>query len=529
MVKKWANNSQSFHSAGYSKRGNLSQADVVLAQLQAQISEFADALKETTSKCKKLRSCLSSVAEKVCDMEYGTGQLGGKNQMLSLSDTQLRDFIIQNCLEQKVKMAQTIQSLQEMYLAERTQKDQVAKQLLDTQNELNNSLVKIQTLTNELNLRPQMKVTDYDENKNRSLNEFKNEHQFGTTLYPDDNQSQKDKRMDYSTSISDTNYENMNIENGSFKQQTEDDRVIVEGNQVFSVNIILNSCDTYQRSLLKLIADSRENEQPKIVDLAKSAAEFGSDTVIRRNLKSMVENHLLEQQSISTPIRKKITLYSLSEIGREVYKELYGNYPPLDEMSQIVQMHATLNHGYCIKDTASVLASLGYTDICIDSTKNAVTVADGRRYVPDITAMFDSNITYWEVELGHHHDADMVDKLSKANRVAKTVYIVVDKKETKVILQRQVNEFRKQMIRQRSDVNLIVYVGTLSELQDKVYLTVPENRMDLRGRQRRKESGFNNESSQDQRRGRSERIPETNEELVPKPRKRPERAVRKMD
>lgn len=175
--------------------------------------------------------------------------------------------------------------------------------------------------------------------------------------------------MDYSTSISDTNYENMNIENGSFKQQTEDDRVIVEGNQVFSVNIILNSCDTYQRSLLKLIADSRENEQPKIVDLAKSAAEFGSDTVIRRNLKSMVENHLLEQQSISTPIRKKITLYSLSEIGREVYKELYGNYPPLDEMSQIVQMHATLNHGYCIKDTASVLASLGYTDICIDSTK----------------------------------------------------------------------------------------------------------------------------------------------------------------
>ena len=188
----------------------------------------------------------------------------------------------------------------------------------------------------------------------------------------------------------------------------------------------------------------------------------------------------LNMETINTPIRKKIAMYSLSDLGKEVFRKKEGSFPPKDEMTRIREMHATLPHGFCIKDTASVLNGLGYTDICMDSTQNSVTVADGRRYVPDITATFDGKKTYWEVELGHHHDNDMADKLAKASLVAKTVYIVVDKKETKTKLQQQVNFFRKQSIKNRTKLDFIVYVGTLNELQDKVYLTLPENRIDLR-------------------------------------------------
>ena len=106
------------------------------------------------------------------------------------------------------------------------------------------------------------------------------------------------------------------------------------------------------------------------------------------------------------------------------------------------RQHSTLQHAYCIKDTATILEQLGYTNLSIDSSKNSIPVAGGRRYVPDIVADFSpTEKTYWEVELGHHKDGDFYEKISKAAKVSSVLYIIANDRDSYDKLKRQVGRY----------------------------------------------------------------------------------------
>ena len=74
----------------------MNNKQVVEQHMSEQLREYNEALSASQSKIKTLKSCLNTIAEKVCDGEYGDNQLGGKNKIMALSDYELRDFIINN-------------------------------------------------------------------------------------------------------------------------------------------------------------------------------------------------------------------------------------------------------------------------------------------------------------------------------------------------------------------------------------------------------------------------------------------------
>ena len=469
-------------------RNKLGNNSVVIQQLQSQISEYQGALNETHGKYKKARKCLEEIAEKVCDREYAQGQLGGKNEMIRMNDIQLRDFIIANSLKQRKEFTKNILDMQNLYLQEQREKEEICRQLVEVRSQLNQLSVEHEKLKTQIALQPQQPVMPQPTLQpmpmyNQPTGGFPtyNTGPINSNTEPVNSQIPSGISPSISPPEEQKNeYQQSPISSDMTPPSYDGSQIVYYENQPFSMEEIMRKVDVYQEKLLLLLGDSGLNEQPEILNACMQSNEFGSQTVIRNNLKTMLQNKLLMEENIATPLRRKLTLYSLSQIGKEVYKSRRGKYPQKDEMTRIKEMHATLQHGYGIKDLASTLNGLGYTDICMDSTQNSVTIADGRRYVPDITAKSTNVMTYWEYELGHHHDNDMAEKLEKAAKVTKTVYIVVDKIDTKKKLQKQVMYFKKQMKIKKVSVDLIIYVGTLKELQDKQYLTLEGNRLDLR-------------------------------------------------
>lgn len=467
---------------------SFSTNDVILNQLHAQVAELNKALKQEQGKRKKLRECLTSIAEKVCDIEYSNGQLGGKNEMATMSDIQLRDFIIKNALHQRVQFARQMTEVQNLYMQEYTEKSNISQQLIQLQREHNALVMEFDKFKQKAVLN-QSGINNTQTDMDSSFDSVSS----GPEI-PDYSSNEDTSNFMQSFDMPQTNMQ-MNAQQSNFNMQqsampsfdsqpsmqntgnqpVSNDIVYVD-NQPYDMQQIRSQLDTYRMELIKIIGKSGLNEQPAIVNACVQTGQLGADTLIRSNLKQLVDSHVLIQTDLSIPTRGKITLYNLSEAGTKIYSELTKQVAPKDEMTRIKEMHATLQHGYCIKTTAGILANLGYQNICIDSAKNSVTIADGRRYVPDITAMSNNTKTYWELELGHHHDADMAEKLEKAAKVTKTVYIVVDNNETKQKLIQQVNFFRMQLLKKNMTVDLIIYLGTMTELKNRTYLTNEQNK-----------------------------------------------------
>lgn len=405
----------------------LARHDVIIKQLENQISEYGRNLNYAQTMLKRTRGCLISVAEKICNEEFARIQMGQSNEIAKLKETDIRDFIIRNYLQQKQKYTKEIIDIQKQYLEEKRDKDEIAKEYIELQKRCNQLQAKLDSLAFDSNIEPK----------------------------PAEKMAEPEEVQTSGSEI-----------------------VFVEGSP-FEVDAIMETLDVFQMKVLDFMAETGKNEQPDIVSSVIEKGILNSDTMAREIIKQLEEKKIITRTIISTPIRKRLMLYSISDLGQAIYQRNNGKNPVKDDMKKIVEMHATLEHGYCIVDVCTLLEGMGYTDICMDSHKNHTPLADGRSYVPDIIAMSKDVRTYWEIELGHHTDNDMAEKLEKASRFTKVVHIVVNKAETKVKLQKQVAYFKSQLIRQKTNIDLIVYVGTMVELRDKQYLH-DKNRLDLR-------------------------------------------------
>lgn len=424
---------------------SLNTNEVIIRQLEEQLADYENDLGKMTSQAKKLRDCMQTIAEKVCDSDYGKSQLSGKNLMTSLEDIALRDFIIQNVLKQRINFTKSIRDLQKIFLQEQREKDEIAQQLLNMQKE-----------RDEYKLAYENIVKAKENMVNNTINVPNI-----TPNIPSDSNTKVEKKVE--------------------KSDVGKANLIYYENMPYDINEVYNKTDVYQLKMLQIIGQTGYSETNDIVEECTKQNELGSHTVIRDNLKLMVENKLLETETISTPIRRKLTLYSMTPIGVEIYRKEYRKKPLKDEKTRIKEMHATLQHGYCIKDTAKILGDLGYSNVCMDSTKNAIEVANNRRYVPDIVANFDAKTkTYWEVELGHHKDGDFYEKLEKAAKVTSTVYVVVNDMQSWDKLKKQITGFKLKLKQEHRTIKLTVVLGTMTQLSKKdIFFNNPENKFIL--------------------------------------------------
>lgn len=401
-------------------------------QKDAQIEKIEAEYRSAQAKAKKRRDIINYIAEKICDDEYARNQLGGPNKIFAMSDLELRDFVVANYYNQKKEMAQLVKDIQHLY---------------------NESKVKINELSNQvLSLQ-------------KDLEQEKSAHRINPLQNP----------TNPTNNLSPISVDAISQSTPKFEDESvEEQDVIMIGQMVVDVKEKLNSIDLYQEALIKVMGKYGLSEAKMIYEKTQEVVET-SDTTLKMKFADLEKKGFFEKEEVSNFVRKKMALYSLNELGRVVYKKLTNENPVVAEKDVLKRQHSTLQHAYCIKDTAFILEGLGYTNISIDSSVNSIQVAGGYRYVPDIIANFSpTEKTFWEIELGHHKDGDFFEKINKAAKVTNVLYIIAPDKQTFDKLKRQVGRYEAHIVQTEQTVKITIFLGTMNQLKQRNIFTNPE-------------------------------------------------------
>lgn len=392
-------------------------------QKEAQLQKIEEEYNKAKSESKKRRDIINYIAEKICNDRYAQNQLGGPNKIFAMNDIELRDFVVENFYEQKGEMALLVKDIQQLYQGAKNQVKELSMKILQLQKDLEQA------------------------KKSQQVNPFQ-----ATITTKEENKQEI---------------------------EVEGQDVLVHGTQVIDVKEQLNKLDLYQEELIKVMGEYGLSEAKMIYEKTKERTNT-SDTTLKAKFSDIEKKGFLEREEVSTFLRKKLALYSLSELGKIVYKKLTGQNPVVAEKDVLKRQHSTLQHAYCIKDTATILEQLGYTNISIDSSKNSIQVAGGRRYVPDIVADFSpTEKTYWEVELGHHKDGDFYEKISKAAKVSSVLYIIANDRDSYDKLKRQVGRYAAHVLKTDQNIKITIFLGTMNQLKQRNIFTNPECKIEI--------------------------------------------------
>ena len=417
------------------------QDEVLEAQLKAQLKETDEALGKAKGIASKRKKIIDTIAEKCCDSAYITKQLGGPNTMIGMRDEEKRDFIISNILNQKKKYIGMISELQEKYLHSEKEKQDMAQKYLEMKNEKDRYQKMVSKLKQELTLSKSQQNSDIE----KKIEEI----------------SQK--------------YEE------PAKNDGKPTKTIIMDGEPYDVKDVQAHLNIMETNIIKYFAEEGLSEQKEILEgLKNKFTQYGMNA-IKDSLESLTNRHLLNRIDESLPIQSKLVLLELSELGKEIYYIETGKKPKISEIEYMKHNHASLKHGYAIKRISEILRTQGYKNVCYDSKENTVALNDNRRYVPDIVANLDEKTkTYWEVEYAHHTDVAFSEKIDKAAKVTNTLYIIGSDKKAKEKLKRQIDEYQKNLFINDSKMKLDIYLGTMTELQKKTFLNLPENHIKIR-------------------------------------------------
>lgn len=421
------------------------QDEILTSQLGAQLKEADEALstiKEVASKRKKI---IDTIAEKCCDSAYINKQLGGPNKMLGMKDEDKRDFIIQNVLYQKKRYLSMISELQTKYLNCEKEKNDIAEKYLEEKKEIQ----RLKKIVNDLKQQASLRT---DITYNNKIN---------TESSVSQDISQKKYKLQDDNSVS-------------------GNKIVTIDGEPYDIKEVDAHLNTFEIEMIKYIASSGKSEQSEIIKGFKSQNKTYGDNAISDCVRDLNERKVINKITESTSLQSKLILLELTELGKELFLLESGKKPKLSEIEYMKRNHASLKHGYLIKQIANLLRIQGYKDVSYESEKNTIVLNDNRRYVPDIVSKIDEKtITYWEVEYAHHNDNDFFEKIDKAAKVTSTLYIVASDKKAKEKLRCQIDAYQNRLYTNDEKMKIDIYLGTANELAKKTYLQIPDNHIKI--------------------------------------------------
>ena len=388
------------------------KTDVINNQLASVIKDYKRDFDTQKSLADKRRNIIDVIAEKVCDKKYAEEQLGGKNAVLSLSDEDIRDFIIKNVLDQKLRYIQIIKELQTLTINDQKIKQDLTEEVARLKEE--NAFLK--------------------QNKD-DLKEFVPSDTKNSVIVKD-----FDGKM---TAV------NLNT-------------VLTKLNQLHL--ILLEELGIHGKSEIKeIVAEFSES---------KDKSEASRQGIVKQLLTELVDFNLVEMDTISTGYRSKVIVYNISETGKALYEKQFNKKPVKSEKEMLGGQNKSYEHGYLIKDTAQVLKDMGYA-VKYDAKECRFPVpgAANLTYVPDVVAEISetfgsksgtvANKMFIEVELGHHNQHDFNDKLDKARFITKEIFFIVPNEDVVTKINEQLQAYSKSKLKEK--INLTAYVQTLSK------------------------------------------------------------------
>ncbi len=143
------------------------------------------------------------------------------------------------------------------------------------------------------------------------------------------------------------------------------------------------------------------------------------------SIQALIKLGVLSAQKISTGYRN-FKLLTVTDLGKHLYRISFKKEPPEQEHIALVREHASLEHGYMIKDVKKILAKKNvYREISTNRKLNRIVLHDGRSVIPDVIAKtYGIENEYYEVECGTHNQAEFNAKCNKLLGVTRDINII---------------------------------------------------------------------------------------------------------
>lgn len=172
--------------------------------------------------------------------------------------------------------------------------------------------------------------------------------------------------------------------------------------------------------------------------IADSKGDF-TKSRIRMTIRGLISMEILEEEKVNIPLKPKMTVYSLTDMGATLFEEKYEKAPVLSEAEQIIAEHDNLIHGYGIKTLADLIREFGiYDEVCDFNRRHPIILQDGNTYIPDLLCKKKEKKDYFEYERGHHTQTDFNRKCNKMTKVSRFLNFIVPNKEALEKIMKQV-------------------------------------------------------------------------------------------
>ncbi len=143
------------------------------------------------------------------------------------------------------------------------------------------------------------------------------------------------------------------------------------------------------------------------------------------SIQALIKLGVLSAKKISTGYRN-FKLLIVTDLGKQLYRTTFKKEPPKQEHIALLRNHASLEHGYMIKDVKKILAKRNvYREISTNRKLNRIVLHDGRSVIPDVIAKtYGIENEYYEVECGTHNQSEFNAKCNKLLGVTRDINII---------------------------------------------------------------------------------------------------------
>lgn len=238
--------------------------------------------------------------------------------------------------------------------------------------------------------------------------------------------------------------------------------------RTFDKKELMDSLDDNAKEIIRIVGEEGLSEYTEISARAQECNVPASR--IERLMQDLTDNKMILAVDKVQTMQKTGSgrrVYALTnDIGKNLYKSIFGKNCILSEKETIVKDNDNLEHAYSIKDVAKVLTERGMTNVTYDRAKNTIKIADNKMWIPDVICYdLSGKIQYYEVEMVTTNQADFDNKLDKANYKARALNIVVPSTAKSIQCQSKVNAWLAK--KNKSQVNLDIYIYTFQQLKNK--------------------------------------------------------------
>lgn len=217
------------------------------------------------------------------------------------------------------------------------------------------------------------------------------------------------------------------------------------------------------------VSEEKDAKQAVINTLICEGSMCVSEDTAWRSIKSLVKIGLYDTVKMSTGYRN-FNILKITDVGEQLYRLRYRKEPPIQEHNLLIKEHASLLHGYMVKDVAQILKKKGVYKVVSTSRKqNLLKLSDDRTLIPDVIGVReDGYIDCFEVECGNHHQSDFNAKCSKLIALGKVIIIGQNRDRVTRILKPQVENWIKSLGKERlRRSGITVYLYSITDFAKK--------------------------------------------------------------